>query len=119
MAKNEKHFFRRRKKMTETNENVAVVDGPKNVRVKSDKKGPGKKIGIFANKTEAEKVQADLKTKGTEVVITEYEPATIVTYDEWKAGNEAETKKTSALKALESKFTKEEIADLKAAGLLK
>lgn len=104
--------------MTESNV-IAVVDGPKNVRVKSNKKGPGVKIGIFANKTEAEKVQADLKTKGTEVVITNYQPATIVTYDEWKTGSEAETKKAEALKAVVAKLTKEEIADLKAAGLLK
>jgi hypothetical protein len=95
--------------------NAVVVDGPKNVRIKSAKKGPGIKIGVFASKADADKVAVDLKAQGTEVVITDYEPTDILTYDEWKNANEAEAKKNAALKELTAKFTPEQIATLKEA----
>ena len=61
-------------------------DGPRSVRMREGKKGPGKRIAIATNQVEADKIAAVLKTDNdkAEVVITAYETPAIVTCDEFQ-----------------------------------
>ena len=70
-----------------------ATDGPRSVRVREGKKGPGKRIAVATNQVEADKIAAVLKADNdkVEVVITAYETPAIVTCDEFEKAT-AETR---------------------------
>ena len=70
-----------------------ATDGPRSIRVREGKKGPGKRIAVATNQAEADKIAAVLKADNdkVEVVITAYETPEIVTCDEFEKAT-AETR---------------------------
>ena len=63
-----------------------ATDGPRSIRVREGKKGPGKRIAVATNQVEADKIAEVLKADNdkVEVVITAYETPEIVTCDEFE-----------------------------------
>jgi len=79
--------------MTKDSE-TQVVDGPRTIRTRTAKKGPGKVVAHATNQAEADLIAADLKADGhADVIMTPYEAPAILTHDAWK--QETETRRAT------------------------
>ena len=77
--------------MTKENDAPQVVDGPRTIRTRTSKKGPGKVVAHATNQVEADLISADLKADGVaNVIMTPYSAPAIYTHASWKQ----ETEKT-------------------------
>lgn len=67
------------------------TDGPRTIRTRTGKKGPGKVVAIATNQAEADLIAADLKADGVaEVIMTPYAAPVIYTHEGWKAETETQ-----------------------------
>ena len=94
-----------------TTESTTVVDGPRIVRARDGKKGPGKVVVVAASIADADKVAEALKADGTgEVIISEYDAPQIMTFEDWKDKTEADRAKDKARKELLASLSDEQKA---------
>jgi len=92
---------------------VAVVDGPVEVRTRKGKKGPGKLSVIVPNKADADTVVKNLKEtveNGTMVFTKVHEPAKIVSAIDWLAAREVLAQRATDRAELLAGFSPEQLA---------
>lgn len=84
---------------------------PHTVHIRTEKqKGGGKKVGLFTNLAEAEKVQADIiaakvydgeaLTEKQTVVVAEYEKEAPISFTDWKEESSKEAEREAAIASL-------------------
>ena len=96
-----------------TDADVAVVDGPVEVRTRKGKKGPGKLSVIVPNKADADTVVENLKKTvetGTMVFTKVHEFVKIVSAIDWLAAREVLAQRSTARAELLAGFTPEQLA---------
>ncbi len=96
-----------------TDADVAVVDGPVEVRTRKGKKGPGKLSVIVPNKADAATVVKNLKgtvDAGTMVFTKVHESVKIVSAIDWLAAREVLAQRATDRAELLAGFTPEQLA---------